>query len=323
MAEAGLGRMRVDSVLMIGFGGPTQPGEIRPFLQNVVRGRNVPPERIEEVAHHYEAIGGRSPYNEITFRQAEALQARLESAGCRLPVFVGMRNWNPFLEETIAAMKREGVIMAPHRTQTSWERYQLDVERAREANGGGPEVDYLEPWHLHPLFLEAMAQRVEEAARYRRGAWPTDVPLVFVTHSIPVSMARTSRYAEETAESGAGIAEILGARNWSVAYQSRSGDGRTPWLEPDINDVIQQAAATGIREMVVVPVGFLCDHVEVLFDLDVEARETAEEAGVRLHRAGTVGEHPCFIQMLAELVQRAAGLTAEAQSTQRGRRGTE
>jgi ferrochelatase len=309
--------MGFDSVLMIGFGGPTEAVEIRPYLENVVRGRNVPPERLEEVAHHYEAIGGYSPYNEITFRQAEALRARMGSSGCPLPVYVGMRNWHPFLRETIGIMNRAGVrrsigvIMAPHRSPTSWERYQLDVQRAAEENGRGPEVEYLETWHQHPLFLEAMAQRVEEASGYRRGNWPAEVPLVFTTHSIPESMARACCYTEETCDSGRGIAEILKVRNWSVAYQSRSGDARTPWLEPDVNEVIREAASDGVREMVLAPVGFLCDHVEVLFDLDVEAKETAEEVGVMLRRAGTVGEHPCFIQMLAESVMDKAGVKGQ------------
>jgi ferrochelatase len=304
--------MIADSVLVIGFGGPTQPSEIRPFLQNVVRGRNVPPERLEEVARHYEAIGGRSPYNDWTFRQARALEERLTTIGQPLPVYVGMRNWDPLLADTIGQMNRDGVrcaagvIMAPHRSPTSWDRYQLDVQRAKEASGSGPEVTYLEPWHAHPLFLEAMAQRAEESSGHTRSAWPDSVPLVFTAHSIPVSMADASRYAEETNESGAGIAQILGARIWSVAYQSRSGDGRTPWLEPDINDVIREVAGRGVREMVLAPVGFLCDHVEVLFDLDIEARQTAEALGVTFHRAGTVGDHPCFIQMLADLVVAAA-----------------
>jgi protoporphyrin/coproporphyrin ferrochelatase len=304
--------MSFDSVLLIGFGGPTQSSEIRPFLQNVVRGRNVPAERLEEVAHHYEAIGGRSPYNELTFRQAEALQAQLQGIGGPMPVYVGLRNWDPYLKETIRRMNAEGarravgVILAAHRASTSWERYQLDVQRAREENGGGPEVAYLEPWHQHPLFLEAMAQRIEDASGYRRGAWPAGVSVLFTAHSIPVSMAQVSRYVEEIAESSAGIAALLGVGGWSVAYQSRSGDGRTAWLEPDVNEVIREQAAWGVREMVVAPVGFLCDHVEVLFDLDVEARQTAADVGLTLHRAGTVGDHPCFIEMLAELVQRVA-----------------
>jgi ferrochelatase len=272
----------------------------------------MPSERLEEVAHHYEAIGGRSPYNEITFRQADRLKAQLASSGWPVPVYVGMRNWEPFLKETISRMNHEGarhavgVIMAPHRSPTSWERYQLDVQRACDENNGGPQVEYPDPWHQHPLFLEAMAQRVEEASGFRRGEWPGDVPLVFTTHSIPVSMAESCRYVEETTESSAGIAAILGANNWSVAYQSRSGDARTPWLEPDVNDVIRQAAGQGVRGIVLAPVGFLCDHVEVLYDLDVEARETAAAAGIMLHRAGTVGVHPLFIRMLTELVRAKA-----------------
>jgi protoporphyrin/coproporphyrin ferrochelatase len=304
--------MSFDSVLLIGFGGPTQSSEIRPFLQNVVRGRNVPPQRLEEVAHHYEVIGGRSPYNELTFLQAAALRAQLGAIGFPLPVYVGMRNWNPYLKDTIRQMNQDGVrqavavILAAHRSASSWGQYQLDVQRALEANGAGPEVTYPEPWHQHPLFLEAIVQRVEEASGYRRGAWPAGVPVLFTAHSIPVSMAQTSRYVEEIAESSAGVAALLGVGGWSVAYQSRSGDGRTPWLEPDVNEVIREQAAWGVREMVLAPVGFLCDHVEVLFDLDVEARQTAADMGVTLHRAGTVGDHPCFIEMLAELVQKVA-----------------
>ncbi len=303
--------MSFDAVLVIGFGGPTKPEEIRPFLQNVVRGRNVPPERLEEVAHHYEAIGSYSPYNELTFRQSDALQRRLREIGQPLPVYVGMRNWDPYLKDTVARMNRDGarravgVIMAPHRSQTSWERYQLDVQRAVEENGGGPVVVYIGSWYNDPLFLEAQAARIEEKSGYRRGAWPADVPLIFVTHSIPVSMAQSSPYVEETIASSAGVAALLGASDWSLAYQSRSGDGRTPWLEPDINDVVREAAARGARELVVAPIGFLCDHVEVLFDLDEEAQETAAAVAIRLHRAGTVGDHPRFIELLAGRVQQA------------------
>lgn len=303
--------MRFDSALMIGFGGPESASEIRPFLQNVVRGRNVPRERLEEVARHYEAIGGRSLYNELTFRQAQALEARLKVNGQPLPVYVGMRNWDPYLKDTISRMNAAGsqhaigLIMAPHRSPASWDRYQLDVQRACEENGAGLEVAYLGPWHRHPLFLEAVAQRIEEASGHRRGAWPAGASLVFTAHSIPVSMARTSRYVEEIAESSAGIAALLGVGGWSVTYQSRSGDGGMPWLEPDVNEVIREQAAWGVKELVLAPIGFLCDHVEVLFDLDVEARQTARDAGLTLHRAGTVGDHPCFIEMLTEMVRSA------------------
>jgi ferrochelatase len=302
--------MDFDAVLLIGFGGPTAADEVRPFLQNVIRGRNVPPERVEEVAHHYDAVGGSSPYNALTFRQAEALQARLAERGMPLPVYVGMRNWHPYLKEVIPDMARDGrrraagVIMAAHRSPASDQQYRLNVEQAREANGGaGPDVTYLEPWHADPLFLEAQASRIEEATGYGRGRWPADVPLVFTAHSIPVSMARVSPYEEEIRDSAVSVAAILGAGEWSVAYQSRSGDLRTPWLEPDVNDTLRDLAARGAREVAVVPIGFLCDHVEVLYDLDIEARQTAEQHGMRLHRAGTVGDHPAFIEMLAGAIE--------------------
>jgi protoporphyrin/coproporphyrin ferrochelatase len=301
--------MTPDAVLLIGFGGPTRPEEIRPFLENVVRGRRVPPERLEEVAHHYEEIGGRSPFNELTFRQAEALRRALAERGRALPVYVGMRNWSPFLADALATMCRDGVrqalgvVLAPHRTAASWEQYHQNVADAQQQVGeGAAAVEYLGPWHTHPGFLEAMAARIEATTGYERGVWPASVPLRLTAHSVPTDMGTASGYPRQLAESAAGIAGLLGAERWSLAYQSRSGDPRQPWLEPDVNDVIRADAAAGVRELVLVPVGFLCDHVEVLYDLDVEARATAAEVGIRLHRAGTVGDHPRFIAMLAELI---------------------
>lgn len=299
-----------DSILVVGFGGPTGPDEIMPFLELVVKGRNVPRERLEEVAHHYHEIGGRSPYNELALRQAQALELVLRERGRPLPIHVGMRNWHPFLKDAIAEMNRcgrkraVGIILAAHRNSTSVERYQLDVKRAIEANDGvGPEVAYLGHWFDDPLFLEANAQRIEEASGYRRGSWPEGVPLVFTAHSIPCSMADGSPYVDDLLVSCGGTAAILEAPEWTLCYQSRSGDGRVPWLEPDVSDVLRELAGKGVREVVVQPIGFLQDHVEVLFDLDVEARETAEELGLRYHRAGTVGDHPAFIQLLADRVE--------------------
>lgn len=300
----------VDSVLLVGFGGPTKPEHVMPFLEAVVRGRNVPRERLEEVAHHYHEIGGRSPYNELTFRQAVALKRLLrDEYHLPLKVYGGMRNWHPYMRDVMTRMnftRRKhtvGIILAAHRSNTSLERYILDVNRAIEANGGvGPEVTYLEPWFDDPLFLEANAARIEAASGYQRGAWPEQVPIVFTAHSIPLSMADGSPYVEDLMASCRGTAGILGAKRWLLAYQSRSGDGRVPWLEPDINDVLRELKAEGVNEVVVQPIGFLHDHVEVLFDLDVEAQQTARELGMKLHRAGTVGDHPAFIRMLAERV---------------------
>lgn len=308
--ETTLAPHHIDSVLLIGFGGPTKPEQIMPFLENVVRGRNIPKERLEEVAHHYHEIGGKSPYNELTFKQAVALKRRLrDHYGVRVPVYAGMRNWHPFMAKVIGCMNHAGrhrsvgIILAAHRTSTSLDRYKLDVTRAIEVNDHrGPEVLYLEPWFDDPQFLEANASRIEEASGIRRGHWPAEVPIVFTAHSIPLTMAEGTPYVEDILASCRGVAEILGTSNWELAYQSRSGDGRVPWLEPDVNDVLRRLETEGTREVVVQPIGFLHDHVEVLFDLDVEARETCEELGLKLHRAGTVGDHPAFIDMLAQRV---------------------
>lgn len=299
----------IDSVLFIGFGAPKDTRNIMAFLRLVVRGRNVPRERLEDVAHHYELIGG-SPYNELTFKQVVALKRKLrDEYGVRLPVYAGMRNWHPFMPRIIRCMNKAGrhravgIILAAHRTSTSLERYRLDVSRAIAQNRGvGPEVVYLRPWFDDPLFLEANASRIEEATGYRRGSWPRHVPIVFTAHSIPLRMAEGSPYLEDLHASCQGVAGILGVEQWSLAFQSRSGDGRVPWLEPDISDVLRDLHAQGVTEVAVQPIGFLHDHVEVLFDLDVEARETAEELGLKFHRAGTVGDHPAFIEMLARRV---------------------
>jgi len=299
----------VDSVLLIGFGGPTRADEIMPFLRNVVRGRNIPNERLAEVAHHYEALGGRSPYNDLAFEQARALEAALAAAGAPLSVCVGMRNWHPFLAETLAEMaarglrRAVGVILAAHRSPTSDQRYQLDVTRAREEVGdAAPEVEYVRPWFDDPLFVEANAARLREALP-GRDPWPADVPVVFTAHSIPVSMAQGSTYEADLTATCAAVAEALSLPRWELAYQSRSGDPRTPWLAPDIAETLRRLAADGGREVVVQPIGFLSDHAEVLWDLDHEAAQVARDLSMTFHRAGTVNSHPAFIRLLAERVR--------------------
>ena len=302
----------IDSVLLIAFGGPTRREEIRPFLERVTRGRDIPPERIEEVAHHYERMpGGRSPLAELTARQAAALSAALARAGRPLPVHAGMRNWHPYLSETLAVMatagarRALGVILSSLRTEASWERYQEDVAQARAKVPGAPEVVFAPAWYDHPLFIEAVADRaaaaLSEVAPDRR-AW---TPLVFTAHSVPVPMAEASPYVAELSEAAERVADRLQHKRWSIAYQSRSGGPREPWLEPDIGEVIRSLANDGEPDVVVVPIGFVCDHVEVLYDLDVEARAMAEERQLRLHRAQAVNDHPKFIELLVDLVKHA------------------
>jgi len=303
----------VDCVLLIGFGGPTSPEQVMPFLRRVVEGRGVPDERLREVAHHYDAVGGRSPYNDLTQQQADALSEWLASRGRPLPVYVGMRNWNPFLADTISRMRAEGrrhavgVVLSAYRSETSWERYLRDVEEARRSLGAlAPAVTYLPAWFDHPGYLEAAACRVEEAAGHLRGAWPARLPLVFTAHSIPAHMAAGSPYVEDLMASCRGVAAILRVPDWQLAYQSRSGDPRSHWLDPDICQVLRELAAKGVAEIVVQAIGFLCDHVEVLYDLDIEAAQLCAKLNIRLHRAPCVNSHPAFIAMLGEQILKAA-----------------
>jgi ferrochelatase len=297
--------MPADAVLLLAFGGPTRPEEIRPFLQNVARGRRIPAERLEMVAHQYELIGGRSPLNALTFGQAEALRRALPA----LPVYVGMRNWAPFVADTVGEMTMAGVrravglVLSPHANEASRERYIEAVEEARARYGArAPAVVWAADWHAHPRFVEALTDTVGRA----RASVVPDAPVVFTAHSIPIASAEHSPYVRELSETARAVADALGLPRWELAYQSRSGNPHDPWLEPDVNDVLRRLAAEGIRDVVVAPIGFVCDHVEVLYDLDVQARATADGLGMRLARAGTVNDHPAFIAMLADVVTAAA-----------------
>jgi protoporphyrin/coproporphyrin ferrochelatase len=307
------GSAGIDSVLLIAFGGPTAPSEIRPFLDNVTRGRPIPRERLDEVAHHYEAMpGGRSPLNALTDAQAAGLRRRL---GASPRVYVGMRNWHPYLHETLPAMAREGsrralgVILSAFRCEASWERYMADVAAARARVGAVPEIVYAPPWFERPRFIAAVADRVRSALDAVPAEERERTPLIFTAHSIPRAMAETSPYVADFGAAAAAVARRLGHARWLLAYQSRSGAPRDPWLEPDVNETIRDLAKAGERRVVLVPIGFVVDHVEVLYDLDIEARKVAEAHGVAYHRAAAVNDHQEFIAMLADLVDDALGRT--------------
>jgi ferrochelatase len=303
----------IDSVLLIAFGGPTAPHEIRPFLDNVTRGRGIPRERLEEVARHYEAMpGGRSPLNALTEAQAAGLRRALERTGATLPVYVGMRNWHPYLPETLAHMARDGrrralgLILSAFRCEASWERYMADVAAGRARVPGAPEVTYAPPWFSHPRFVTAVAERARAALAEVPPTERAVTPLVFTAHSIPLSMAAASTYVADFGAAADAVARRLGHSRFSLAYQSRSGSPRDPWLEPDVGEALRDLAKAGERRVVVVPIGFVADHVEVLYDLDTEARALARQHGLAFHRAAAVNDHPEFVEMLAELARAAA-----------------
>jgi ferrochelatase len=300
-----------DAVLLIAFGGPTGPEEIRPFLARVTKGLPIPTERLEEVAHHYEAVGGKSPLNEITLRQAEALQRVLREKGLPLRVYVGMRNASPFFAETLKRMADDGIrralgfILSAHKTEASWDRYQKNIADARaELGPAAPDVEYCAGWHDHPLFIATWTELILASCAEISAPERSSTDLVFTAHSIPAAMASRSSYIEQFEVSARRIAEKLDHKRWSIAYQSRSGSPSDPWLEPDIGEVIRKRAAEGSKTVVVAPIGFVCDHVEVLYDLDIEAKKIALDCGIKLLRASCPNDHPTFIRMMANVIER-------------------
>ncbi|HUK42229.1 MAG TPA: ferrochelatase [Candidatus Acidoferrales bacterium] len=297
-----------DTILLLAFGGPTCAEEIRPFLARVTRGIPIPAERLEEVAHHYEAVGGRSPLNEITFRQALALQRLLTEKKISLPVYVGFRNASPFFAETLKQMAAEGAkralgfILSSHQTEASWDRYQKNISDARaELGPHAPEFSYCEGWHEHPLFIQAWTELIETSLKKANA--PSSTALVFTAHSLPAAMAARSPYVKQIETSVRLIAGRLGHEKWSLAYQSRSGKPTDPWLEPDISQAIRDLASKGIAEVIVAPIGFVCDHVEVLYDLDIEAKRVATGLGLNFIRVNCLNDHPTFIRMMAEMIE--------------------
>jgi ferrochelatase len=301
-----------DAVLLVAFGGPQGPADVRPFLENVLRGRRVSPERIEEVAHHYERFGGVSPLTELTLAQARALEETLRERGLPLPVHVGMRNWTPYLTDTLAEMSRAGirraigVLAAAQRSYSGCTQYRENVRDARtalaETGMASPEITYVGDWHEHPGFVEANADHVNAAIARLPDEDQASARLIFTAHSIPKSMAERYPYEAHIRAAAERIAEATARADWDVVYQSRSGRPGDPWLEPDICDYLRREHAAGLAAAVLCPVGFLCDHVEVLYDLDVEAADTCRETGIAMARAEAVNAHPRFIDALADAV---------------------
>jgi ferrochelatase len=298
-----------DAVLLVSFGGPEGPDDVMPFLGNVLRGRDVPPERVRQVAAHYEHFGGVSPINGQCRDLIAALREELGSRGPRLPVFWGNRNWHPMLADTLREMAGKGVrralafVTSAYSSYSGCRQYLQDIERARaEVGSGAPEVDKIRLYYNHPGFVEALVERVGGAFERVPEPRRPEARLVFTAHSLPRALAATSEYQVQLEETAGLVAGALGREGWSLVYQSRSGPASQPWLEPDIVDHLRALAAGGVGDVVVAPIGFVSDHMEVVYDLDLEAKSRAVELGLNMVRAETVGTHPRFVRMIRELI---------------------
>lgn len=305
---------RYDAVLLLGFGGPESREEVLPFLERVTAGRNVPKERLAEVAEHYHALGGKSPINEQNRALAAALEEALRARGIDLPVRLANRNSPPFIVDVLRELAAEGatrllaVITSAFSSFSGCRQYLDAVEKAREEIGeGAPVVDKTRTFFNHPLFLDAVAERVADALA-QIDEREAKARLVFTAHSIPLAMANACDYVAQLEDACALVAARLGRSEWQLVFQSRSGPPHVPWLEPDIETHLRALAQIGKKSVVVCPIGFLSDHVEVVWDLDRVAASLAEELGLEMVRAGTVGTHPKFVAALAEIVEERLGL---------------
>jgi ferrochelatase len=310
-----------DALLIVSFGGPEGPDDVVPFLENVTRGRPIPRERLQVVGEHYLRFGGVSPLNARCRALIDAVRADFDAHGVALPIYWGNRNWHPFLHDTIAQMRDDGVaralafITSPYSSYSSCRQYLGDIEAARAHVGAGaPSVQRLRHYFDHPGFIEPLARNVA-AALADAGE---HAALLYSAHSIPVAMAQQCDYELQLREVARLVTERAApGRPWTLAWQSRSGPPTVPWLEPDLATAIDDAAAGGAQTVVVVPIGFIADHMEVVYDLDVQAAEHAERHGLRFVRAATVGVAPEFVSMIRELVAEAADPTAPCRALSR------
>ncbi len=298
-----------DALLLLSFGGPEGPEDVMPFLLNVLRGRSIPPDRLREVASHYEHFGGVSPINGQCRALIAALREELERNGPRIPVYWGNRNWHPMLADTLREMAGDGVrralafVTSAFSSYSGCRQYLEDITRARkEAGDRAPVVAKLRGFYNHPGFVEPMIERVAVALDLIPEPRRAEARLVYTAHSLPRALAATSDYEAQLKEAAGLVTRGLGRNGWSLVYQSRSGPPGQPWLEPDIVDHLRALAVEGVQDVVVAPLGFVSDHMEVVYDLDLEAKSRALELGLNMVRAGTVGSHPRFVRMIRELV---------------------
>ena len=298
--------MNYDALLVVSFGGPEGMDDVMPFLENVVRGRNVPRERLLGVAQHYEMFGGVSPINQQNRCLISALKEELRTNGPSLPIYWGNRNWHPLLPDAVRQMASDGIknalafVTSAYSSFSSCRQYRQNIADAQfQVGPGAPHIEKLRAFYNHPLFIEANVDRI-----IRTGFKMLDASahLVFTAHSIPESMAAKCDYAVQLEETARLIAAELRHNNWKVVYQSRSGSPSQPWLGPDICDYVKELKGSGVTDVVVAPIGFVSDHMEIAYDLDVELRRVVDDLGLNLVRAATAGTHFSFVKMIRELV---------------------
>lgn len=298
-----------DAILFVSFGAPEQPADVMPFLRNVVRGRNVPDERLAEVAENYQMFGGKSPLNEQNKALIAAVENSLRAANVNLPIFWGNRNWHPFLTETINQMKQTGVrralafVTSAFSSYSGCRQYREDIERAKQ-EAGAEEIciEKIRVFYNHPAFIKVNAENLIRALEQIPIERRAHAAIVFTAHSLPASMARGCDYEAQLLETCRLVAEKAGRREWQLVYQSRSGAPHIPWLEPDVNQYLRDLRSGGATDAVVQAIGFLSDHQEVIYDLDTQAQETSKEIGLNLVRAATPGTHPIFVEMVRDLI---------------------
>lgn len=306
-----------DALMLVSFGGPEGHEDVMPFLKNVLRGKPVPEERMMEVAEHYHEFDGVSPINEQNRQLIAALKQEMQARDLNLPVYYGNRNWEPFITEALTDMKEEGIqsslafFTSMYSCYSGCRQYRENIQKARDEVGeGAPEVAKLRMGFNHPGFIRANLDRLREAGE-TLGSDPSDTKILFTAHSIPLAMAENCTYEKQLRETIRILADEIKLKDVELVFQSRSGPPQQPWLEPDVCDRIEELAEEGLKELIIAPVGFISDHMEVLFDLDTEAAEVCNTKGIRMQRAATVGVHPAFVGMIVDLMEERMGLRDE------------
>ena len=296
-----------DALLVVSFGGPEGMEDVMPFLENVLRGRNVPRERLAGVAKHYELFGGVSPINGENRKLIAALNQELEAKGPRLPIYFGNRNWHPLLPDTLSKMRDDGVknalafVTSAYSSYSSCRQYLEGIDAARESIGpDAPHVEKLRAFYNHPGFIEANVANVRAALEQFPEARRSQAQIAFTAHSIPESMAKNCDYEAQLRETSRLIADSLDVKDWRLVFQSRSGSPAQPWLGPDVSDHLRELPQG--KDVVLAPIGFVSDHMEIIYDLDTEARTLCQELGLNMIRAATAGTHPAFVEMIRELI---------------------